>query len=114
MMVSVEQFKTGLASYIDSECVSKLQGFKKLIVAAEGAALIEVKMRGLLSGENHEYLRMRGYVADDGMIDADAIYNQYRTVAEKYGPITENISFLGPVTFSASDIDSIYRHIMSH
>ena len=111
MKVTVDQFKMGLVSYIDEEFVSKMQGFKKWALAAEGVTLVDRKINSLMSGEMLEHMKASGDISEDGMIDVDSLYGRYSSVARKYGSITETFPLIGPVTFSASDIDSIRRHM---
>lgn len=111
MRVTVDQFKMGLVGYIDEEFVSKMQGFKKWALAAEGVTLVDRKVNSLMSGEMLEHMKASGYISEDGMVDIDALHSRYSSVAKKYGSITESIPLLGAVTFTASDIDSIRRHM---
>lgn len=111
MKVTVIQFKMGLVGYIEAEMVSKMQGWRKWALAAEGATLVDRVVDALMSGKELEHMKAAGYVTEDGMVDVDAIHGNYSSVAKKYGPITETFPLIDAVTFSASDIDSIRRHM---
>jgi hypothetical protein len=110
MKVTIEQMKEGLARYIDAEFTSRLQGFSKWVVPIASTAIINKKADSLLS-ENKEILMSLGYMTPDGMIDIDKISNDLIAVANSTGPVTEHFPILGDVTFSASDIESLKRHI---
>jgi hypothetical protein len=111
MKVTADQFKMGLVGYIDDELISKMQGWKKWALAAESATLVDRIVNALMSGKMLEHMVSSGYATEDGMVDVDVIYGNYSSAAKKYGPITETFPLIGSVTFSASDIDSIRRHM---
>ena len=49
-------------------------------------------------------------IIDGENVDVDRLYAILRKQAQR-GPATEKIPFIGPITFSISDVDALYRHI---
>lgn len=106
-MVTKEQFKSGLGTYVERELVPKVGGIKKWMLLAGAMELI---------ASADSYLdKMNGtsYIQKDGMIDIDKLYKDMHRIAESTGPVTEHIPIIGDVTFDSKDIDSVYRCILS-
>lgn len=109
MMVTQEQLKEGLARYIDTEFVSKVQGLRKWGIALATSPLI------LSLGERIEdskaMLVSAGYLTEDGMVDIDRLYADAMEVARRTGSVTEHLPIVGDVTFTSTDIESLRRCI---
>ena len=110
-MVHKSKVLNGIAGYVDDEIVSKMAGGWKAwvvgsiagLAAAKGGALIDelgknpmVAALGVIQGEN---------------IDVDAIYTELLKQAQK-SSMTIEVPVIGPITFGAADVESLYRHIM--
>lgn len=100
----------GLMAYADAEILSKLNGSLKSWMIG---AILEV-IGG--SAEN-VYRQIQNIpmidtlgIIDGENVDVDRLYAILRKQAQR-GPATEKIPFIGPITFSVSDIDALYRHI---
>lgn len=108
-MVTKEQLKTGLASYIENEFVSKMSGLKKW-----GFALISVPMINSIDAyieQYHDAFMAAGFMTKDGMIDIDKIYERARKIANSTGDVIQNIPMIGDVKFSVSDVEMLYKYI---
>lgn len=106
-MVTREQFKSGVAMYLNDEFVAKVPGIKKWIVV-----LISNEMLAQMDS-TLDRLPVNSYITKDGMIDIDRLYRDMSRIAESTGEVTENIPLLGDVRFSKKDIDELYRLIAS-
>lgn len=106
-MVTREQFKSGVAMYLNDEFVAKVPGIKKWIVV-----LISNEMLAQMDS-TLDRLPGNSYITKDGMIDIDRLYRDMSRIAESTGEVTENIPLLGDVRFSKKDIDELYRLIAS-
>lgn len=110
MMMHYTKVVQGLMAYADAEILSKLNGSLKswviggLLEVIGGSAdsiyrqiqtLPLVDATGIIDGEN---------------VDVDRLYSILRKQAQR-GPATVSIRFIGPITFSAADVDALYRHI---
>ena len=110
-MVHKSKVLTGIASYIDDEIVSKMAGSWKAWVFGSAAGIVVSRADGLISAAaNNPTIKALGLI-DGENIDVDAIYAELRKQAQK-GTATLDMPILGPITFSASDVESLYRHIM--
>lgn len=109
-MIHKSRVMQGIAAYIDNEIVSKMSGNWKswVIGSAAGIALSRsdemlntlaanpaVKALGLIDGEN---------------INVEVIYEELRKQAQR-GTATVELPIVGAITFSAADVDSLYRYI---
>lgn len=109
-MIHRSRVMQGIAAYIDNEIVAKMSGSWKswVIGSAAGIALSRsdellntlsanpaVRALGLIDGEN---------------INVEAIYEELRKQAQK-GTATVELPVVGAITFSAADVESLYRYI---
>ena len=100
----------GFLAYADAEILSKLNGSLKgwavgviLELLGEEAEIVyreiqNIPMVGALR------------VIDGENVDVDRLIALLRKQALR-GSATENIRFLGPITFTTADVDSLYRYI---
>lgn len=106
-MVTREQFKSGVAMYLNDEFIAKVPGIKKwaiVLISNEMLAQIDSIL---------DRLPENSYVTKDGMIDIDRLYRDMSRIADSTGEVTENVPLLGDVRFSKKDIDELYRLIAS-
>lgn len=109
-MVTKEQFINGVQRYIDDELISKISGLSKWALALGlGAYLPQVNK---MLDDNHNMLVGAGYMQEDGMICIDKVYNDIMQIARKTGSVTQNIPLIGDVTFTETDLTSMYHHII--
>lgn len=100
----------GLMAYADAEILSKLHGSLKAwmigaILEAVGDSAENV-YRQIQTIPMIDALR----IIDGENVDIDRAYALLRKQAQ-HGPATEKIPFVGPITFTLSDVDALYRHI---
>ena len=109
-MVTKEQLINGIQKYIDDELISKISGLSKWVLALGlGAYLPQVTK---MLDDNHSILVDAGYMQEDGMICIDKIYNDIMQTARKTGSVTQHIPLVGDVTFTETDLTSMYHHII--
>lgn len=104
-MVTLEQTKAGIASYIEREIIAKIQGAKKWMVALSVPSILALIDE--TTEKNKGILIRSGYLTEDGMVDIDKLYSELRLIASKTGTVTEHFPIIGDVMFSISDIDSL-------
>ena len=111
MKVTFSQVELGLITYIDREIAGKVDGLKKLfVVGAE--ALVAGKFESIAAPLlQHKLAKELGIVDDQKMIDLDALKTALTSAIDKTGPVTQDIPFLGPVTFKREDVDMLYNLI---
>lgn len=110
MRVTIDQVKNGLAKYIDSEIVSKIDGLGKWLIPIAGASIISSKVEPMIK-ENKPMLVSLGYMYEDNLIDIDKVHQDIKRVAHDKGPIKEHFPIIGSITFSEADIDALRRYI---
>ena len=104
-MVTIEQAKNGVRSYIMTEIVPKLGGWQKWVAGAFATLAVD-RAEQLVS---NPAVKMLGIVTNDGMIDIDALYHAFITQANE--PVTIDIPAIGTITLRADDIDLMMQHI---
>lgn len=109
-MVHKSKVLVGLANYVDAEIVGKMTGSWKAWVIG-GATGLAVSRADALIGQlaGNPVVRALGII-DGENIDVDAIYAELLKQAQK-GSATVTLPAIGSVTFSAADVESLYRHI---
>lgn len=97
--------------YIDDEIISKLSGSWKAWAVGGMAGIVVARASNLMTQyANHPMVKAIGLI-DGENIDVETIITELRKQAQR-GAATIDIPIVGPVTFTATDIDSLYRHIM--
>lgn len=110
-MVHKSKVLYGIAGYIDDEIVAKLSGSWKAWVVGGLAGIAVSRADGLITQyANNPMVKALGLI-DGENIDVDAIIAELRKQAQR-GSATVDIPMLGPITFTAADVDSLHRHIM--
>ena len=92
------------------ELISKISGVSKWLVALGLSAYIP-QIHKMLD-DNHNMLVNAGYMHEDGMICIDKVYNDIMQIARKTGSVTQYVPLVGDVTFSETDLTSMYHHII--
>lgn len=110
-MVHKSKVIYGIAGYIDDEIVSKLAGSWKAWAVGGLAGIAVNRADGLMAQyANHPMVKSLGLIEGEN-IDVETIITELRKQAQR-GAATIDIPIVGPVTFTATDVDSLYRHIM--
>ena len=110
-MVHKSKVLYGVAGYIDDEIVAKLAGSWKAWAVGGLAGIAVNRADGLIAQyANHPMVKALGLI-DGENIDVETIITELRKQAQR-NAATIDIPIVGPVTFTATDIDSLYRHIM--
>lgn len=111
-MITIAKFKSGLAAYLDEEIVPmiaqdaeiapwKRWGFSTILT------VLVARAEKLL---DHPIIKMMDVVKDD-KIDIETLYQEGRKNLST--PIPVQIPGMCTLTFTASDLDKLYQHIMS-
>ena len=113
MKKNFAQVQAGVLDYIDREFVSNLDGLRKWAVLS--AVSLYTGKSAAMSEQllNHPVAKMMGIVDEQGMIDVDALHAAMVQAAEKTGTVSQYIPVLGNVTFTRSDVDTLYNCIMA-
>lgn len=110
-MVSIEQVKTGLASYLDKELLPKFAGqpVKQLLFGSIAAIYIK-KLDTLLDENSVSIIQPLGII-DNGMVDIDLIYEEVKHRINNNG-LPVDIPGFGVLTVYPPDIDLLHKYIV--
>ena len=111
-MVSMAQVQNGVAKYIDAEIVGKLTDWRKWVIGAGAALMIQDLPATLSRYKENEIVKMLGVIDSDNNVDIDKLYKQFQAQAQK-GAITFTAPVLGAVTLNASDVDKLYHFVVN-
>lgn len=103
-MVTQDRFINGINQYVSEEILPGIGGLMKWGVALGAGAYAGNIINGGI-------LKKLGYQTQDGMIDEDRLYQDMRNIVSVNGTVTQNLPFVGDVTFSMTDIDALYRRM---
>ena len=110
-MVHYSRVINGAVNYIDNEIISQMNGSLKGWGLGIATGLMAKKSEQLFAGLRENPLFASLGVIDGEMVDIEAIYSEALRVAQR-GSATVNLPAIGPVTFKANDVESLYRYIM--
>lgn len=110
-MVSQQQLQAGISRYIDQEFTSKIEGWKRWGIGIGSALILESLPTTLQRWRSSELGAMLGVFGEQGDIDIDKIYAHAKRQAQQ-GPMVVQLPALGPVRFTAEDVDKLYRFIV--
>ena len=109
-MIHYSKIIAGFQAYISSEIIAQVDGSIKGWGVAIATGIVARRAVQIFDAvKNHPMLTALGLV-DGEMIDIDIIYAEALKAAQ-HESATINIPVLGPVTFKAADVESLYRHI---
>jgi hypothetical protein len=111
-MYSYTQVYNGISKYLESDIISKIDGWQKWVVGA-GMSMALSKGNEIF-GKIKEIpiVKTLGLIDDKDMINVDELYKYLKEQAEK-SSITINNAITGPITFDKKDIDRLYEFIKS-
>lgn len=111
-MVHYKKVIQGIVNYIDDEFVSRFSGSWKAWAIGGMAAIVAARADTAFSAlRDNPALKALGLI-DGENIDIDVIYAELLRQAQK-GTATVEMPVVGAVTFSAEDVESVYRHIVN-
>ena len=112
MRASVGQIRQGMLNYVDEQLIGRTPGISQwLLIAA--VSMYAAQLENILAkAVQNPTLKQMGLVGEDGLIDVDMAKNALMDAAHKTGAVVQPIPFLGGVTFTCDDVESLYQHIM--
>lgn len=101
-MVTIDQFKRGVANFIDREVVPVMPKWKGILFAAGAPLVIESKAKEL---PESPIVKAMGVLEGD-QVDVDKIYSALKTKAQGKWPVE-----IFNLKMSESDLDKLYEYI---
>ena len=101
----------GASRYIDAEILQKMNDWQEMLARIFVGRIIgnENELRDKLV--NNGFIRTFGIIDGDGMVDVEGLARDIKRELSRKGKTTFNIPVIGKLTFEASDVDVLYRHI---
>ena len=97
----------GITTYIDTEIIDKIAGWKKWVVGS-GIGLAMSNTTNVFNQiKSNEFIKLLGVIDENDKIDVDKIYKEMKQQASK-GAITFDMPLVGPLTLNESDVDKMY------
>lgn len=104
-MVTIDQFKRGLAEYVDTDILPRLSGAKRYGVMVYMALLMDGTSEKVTELLKNPAIAMLGIVDDSGLIDIDKIHDA------AFNAMKDNLDIdfplIGRFIFSRPDIDRL-------
>lgn len=113
-MVSISKIETGLAKFIDSELIDKLElnGWKRLVTASVSSIFIK-KLSNILSKlQKNSFVEMLELFDENGNVDLDLIYSEIKENMPESGIKIEIPGISICVTLKNNDIDTLYKYMI--
>ena len=110
-MIHYTRVLKGAMNYVDAEIVSKMQGSIKAWGVGIAAGLLAERGEAMFMAVKDQPIAKLLGVIDGENVDVEKLYVHAMQAAQR-GSATINMPLVGPVTFNASDVESLYRHIM--
>ncbi len=107
MKISLNKFEEGIRIYVSEEICPKLGDWRKWVIPVVIGMFIP-KIDSLFQ-KNKDMLILSGFVDNEGLIDVDSLYDNFHSVAEKSGDISQDIPYIGTLKLSSKDIERFYR-----
>lgn len=110
-MVHYSKVVNGLMSYVDNEIVAKMNGSLKGWGVGIVAGLLGRKADQVFAALRNNPIAASLGLIDGEMVDVEAVYSEALRMAQR-GSATVNVPMLGAITFTAADVESLYRYII--
>jgi hypothetical protein len=113
-MISIDQIEKGVASYLDTELMPKLDDNKVQKVIAGTAIGILIRRFGNIAQTMSENstIKMLGIVDDKGDVDIDIIKEELEKQIDDREGLPVELPMIGKMTFYKADVDKLYKHII--
>ena len=110
-MVTMQQVKTGLVRYIDTDVLPHLTGIKKLGLGVY-TALAANNVVGLMGKyREHPAVAVLDVIDADGNVDIDKLYQAVAPQFANGEKQTISIPLIGDMTVDRTDLEKLYRYI---
>lgn len=111
-MVPMSQVQNGIAKYLDTEIVGKLNDWRKWVVGAAAALILQDFNKIVEQYKGNDFVKMLGVIDEGNNVDVQKLYQMFKAQAQK-SPATFNAPLLGTVTLNESDVDKLYHYIIN-
>lgn len=110
-MVTMQQVRTGLVKYIDTDILPHLTGAKRLGLGVY-TALAANNLVGLMEKyREHPAVAVLDVIDADGNVDIDKLYQALDPMFSNGERHTISIPLIGDLTVDRTDMEKLYRYI---
>ncbi len=112
-MVSYDKVQAGIARYLDTELVTKLDNdsVQKVIVGVVISLYIKKFSDLIMMAKDNKVVKTLGIVDDKGNIDVDTLKDEIERQIPDSG-LKVDIPMVGLMTFHKSDVQTLYKYIV--
>lgn len=111
-MVSAEQVKSGVNTYINNEIMSKMPSARQFLLGMVSGLVMQGQADGIISAmRDMPVIKMMGIVDEGGNIDIDKLYNAAIEQMSKQGKLQMSIPAFGNFSFNSDDVNKLYNYI---
>lgn len=111
MKYEFEKVIDGLSKYINDEFYSGMADWQEFIARLFVGRFIDNSENVKTTLLNNGFLRTFGIMDSDGMVDVDSLVKDIKRELDKIEKITISVPMIGKMTFTDSDVDTLYKHI---
>ena len=101
----------GILSYMDAEIYSGMNDWQDFIARTFVGRIVDNQDQIKHTLINNGFFRTLNIIDSEGMVDVDSLLNDIKTEMQKREKLSFNIPMFGKITFKASDVDVLHRHI---
>lgn len=110
-MVTAEQLKNGIGTYLQSRLMPRLDGKRQFLLGMV-YGLSANKMDELIAqGAQNPVVRALGVVQENGSIDIDALYNAALAQMQAQGKVPVEVPLIGTFAFDENDLRELRQMI---
>ena len=110
-MVTINQVKSGVLKYIDSELMPHISRWKQVAVAAYIALAADNVASMILSYKSNPAIAVLNLFDDKNNIDIDKAYKAITSGMDSTSKIEVDFPVIGRFVFDITDIDKLYNYI---
>lgn len=111
-MVSIEQVKSGLIKYIDSDIMPHLTGLRKVGLGVYVALASDKAVDMAMQYRDHPAVAVLDVIDDAGNVDIDRLYQAVIPMVQSGEKIPVEIPLIGEVRMDRNDVEKLYRYIV--
>lgn len=109
--MSFEKTINGILKYLNSEIYSRMNEWQEMLARIAVSRMIG-NVEGLKSSfVNNSFVKTFSVMDEHGNVDVDGLYRDLKTQIERKGKFSFSLPMFGNFTFTAEDVDKLYRMI---
>jgi hypothetical protein len=111
-MVTVTQIQNGVATFLDTEIIAMLPGWRRFAFGAATGLMLARSGEIFAQMKSNSIVQMMGVIQPDDTVDIDTLYKEAKKQIQK-SPLTFDLPGAGTITLRETDIDKLYQKIIN-